>query len=102
MVGLCRSLRAELAPRGVGVSGVCPNLIAADIIRGAPVSTSPDELKDRVARAVAALGAPPSTVARAIVDAARRDRAFVPVTAPSPRVPGSAGAYRRSCPARAP
>jgi NAD(P)-dependent dehydrogenase (short-subunit alcohol dehydrogenase family) len=78
VLGMSMSMRAELAGHGVGVSAICPGMIATRIVedsRGAP----PAGLRDKVAATFARRGAPPARVADAIVDAVRHNRAVVPV-----------------------
>ncbi len=82
VVGLSEALRAELLPRGVTVSVVCPGLVATSMVGSARVRGVPDELATR--SALEALyrrrGHPPETVAQAIVDTLGTGRALVPVT----------------------
>ena len=81
VLSLSRCLRADWARRGVGVSVVCPGVIATPIIehtrfRGA--QARPENVA-RLRRAFARRGHPPAAVARAVIDAAARNRAVVPV-----------------------
>lgn len=78
VVMLSRCLRSELAPAGVGVSAICPGVIATPIASRTRFS---GQLKAKAARAERLLGHghPPRTVAKAIVKAIRRDSALVPV-----------------------
>jgi NAD(P)-dependent dehydrogenase (short-subunit alcohol dehydrogenase family) len=79
LIGFSESLRTELAPHGVGVSVICPGLIATDIARSGRYS---DESKRApVTAQFARRGRKPAEVARAIVRAVRRDTALVPVGA---------------------
>jgi 2-hydroxycyclohexanecarboxyl-CoA dehydrogenase len=83
VLSLSRCLRADWASQGVGVSVVCPGVIATPIIehtrfRGA--QARPDNV-ERLRRAFARRGHPPAAVARAVVDAVSRNRAVVPVGA---------------------
>ena len=81
VLALSRCLRADWHPRGVGVSAVCPGVISTGIIqrtrfrgeRSAPASVA------RVERLFAKRGHPPEAVARAVLNAIRRDRAVLPV-----------------------
>jgi NAD(P)-dependent dehydrogenase (short-subunit alcohol dehydrogenase family) len=77
VVGLTESLRAELAPHGIGVSAVCPGMIATDIIRRGRFAD--EGMRSRAADTFAQRGLPPERVARAILGAIRRDTAVVPV-----------------------
>jgi NAD(P)-dependent dehydrogenase (short-subunit alcohol dehydrogenase family) len=79
VVGLSESLRAELAPHGIGVSVICPGLIATNIIARARFSD--ESLRAPVADQFARRGRGPQSVARAIVRAIRRDTPVVPVGA---------------------
>jgi NAD(P)-dependent dehydrogenase (short-subunit alcohol dehydrogenase family) len=77
VVGFSESLRGELAPHGVGVSVVCPGIIATDVIRRARFAD--ESMRPAVAERFARQGHPPEAVARAVVRAIRRDLAVVPV-----------------------
>jgi NAD(P)-dependent dehydrogenase (short-subunit alcohol dehydrogenase family) len=79
VVGLSESLRAELAPHGIGVSVICPGVIATDIIRRGRFSD--ESMRAPVAAQFARRGREPQDVAQAIVRAIRRDTAVVPVGA---------------------
>jgi NAD(P)-dependent dehydrogenase (short-subunit alcohol dehydrogenase family) len=76
--GLSQSLRAELAPHRIGVTAICPGLIATDIIAGSRGGTP--SLRERATKIFARRGADPAVVAAAIVDAVKKDRGLVPVT----------------------
>ena len=78
VIMLSECLRADLAPHGVGVSVICPGLVRTPIhtharYRGAL------EGKQEAAKRIFRFGRPPGDVARAIVEAVRRDQALVPV-----------------------
>jgi NAD(P)-dependent dehydrogenase (short-subunit alcohol dehydrogenase family) len=77
VVGLSESLRAELAPHGIGVSTICPGLIATDIIQRARFTD--ESLRHRVAEFFARRGRPPERVAREIVRAIEKDASVVTV-----------------------
>jgi NAD(P)-dependent dehydrogenase (short-subunit alcohol dehydrogenase family) len=77
VVGLSESLRAELAPHRIGVSAICPGMIATDIIRRARFND--ETLRGPAAEQFARRGRGPEVVARAIVQAIRRGSAVVPV-----------------------
>jgi len=80
-LALARCLRADWAAKGVGVSAVCPGVIAT------PIVSSTRFLGERSAPAIAEKGKQffakrghkPELVADAIVDAVRRNRPVVPV-----------------------
>ncbi len=77
VVGLSESLRAELEPHGIGVSTICPGLIATDIIgRG---RFTDESMRPRLVDYFAREGASPDKVARAIVSAIASNAAVVPV-----------------------
>jgi NAD(P)-dependent dehydrogenase (short-subunit alcohol dehydrogenase family) len=79
VVGLSESLRHELAPHGIGVSAICPGLIATDIIQRARFTD--ESMRLRVADEFERRGRAPDAVAKAILGAIRRDSAVVPVGA---------------------
>jgi NAD(P)-dependent dehydrogenase (short-subunit alcohol dehydrogenase family) len=77
VVGLSESLRAELAPHGIGVSAVCPGVINTDIIaRG---RFSDEKLRPVTAKAFETRGHAPERVAQAILRGIRRNEGVVPV-----------------------
>lgn len=79
VLALSRSLRADWQPHGVGVTAICPGVIDTGII-GRTRFTAPDGEDDRRrAQQVFRRGHRPEAVAAAIVRAAERDRAVVPV-----------------------
>lgn len=80
VLALSQCLRADWAVSGVGVSAICPGVINTPIVRstrylGDQASPAMRARTQRVFRR----GHKPETVAKAIVDATRRDRAVVPV-----------------------
>lgn len=82
VLALTQCLRADWASRGVGVSAICPGVIATGIAestryRGERAS----EASKAAVRKLFAHGHRPELVARAVVDAIRRDRPVVPVGA---------------------
>jgi NADP-dependent 3-hydroxy acid dehydrogenase YdfG len=74
VLGFTQSLRAELAPHHVGVTAICPGLIATSI---AADGRSTEALKAHRAKAIANFkkGMPPDVVAQAIFDAVRTNPA---------------------------
>lgn len=82
VLGLSESLRAELAPRGVGVTAICPGIIDTGITTSTRLRGVPDEqaARERVVRLYRGRGYGPEKVAAAILDAIRHDRAVVPVS----------------------
>jgi NAD(P)-dependent dehydrogenase (short-subunit alcohol dehydrogenase family) len=92
--GLTQSLREELRPHGIGVSVICPGVIATDIVRTSRVRSAasvtgfephPDKvtedeaLRERAVRAFKKRGYSPDKVARAILDGMAGGRGVVPV-----------------------
>jgi NAD(P)-dependent dehydrogenase (short-subunit alcohol dehydrogenase family) len=82
VVGLSEGLRAELAPLGVGVSVVCPGFINTPIIarmrmRGAGY---PESERDKIQRFYEKRNYTPERVASAVLAAARKNPALLPVT----------------------
>jgi 2-hydroxycyclohexanecarboxyl-CoA dehydrogenase len=78
VLALAQSLRADWHDHGVGVSAICPGVIATDIVDHARFigDGAPDQA---TARKLFKRGHKPQKVARAIVRAIDRDRAVVPV-----------------------
>ncbi len=82
VVGLSEALRAELAPRGVGVSVICPGFIDTPLVtfmrvRGA---AEPERERERVQRFYRRRSYRPERVAEAVLCAVRHDYALLPVT----------------------
>ncbi len=78
VVGLSEALRAELGPRGVGVSVLCPGFIDTPLVssvRGASASE-----RARIQRFYRKRNYAPDRVAEAVLHAARHDPALLPVT----------------------
>ncbi|HUJ59484.1 MAG TPA: SDR family NAD(P)-dependent oxidoreductase [Kofleriaceae bacterium] len=75
--GLSQSLREELAPHRIGVTAICPGMIATQIVEDGRTTAAMASRKERVARTFASRGAPPSRVADAIVDAVTRSNPAV-------------------------
>jgi short-subunit dehydrogenase len=70
-VGLSESLHAELSPRGISVSAICPGVIATNIVATSRMRGDLAERQDRVVRLYERFGASPDLVAEAVVDAIR-------------------------------
>ena len=70
VLGFSQSLRSELRPHGVGVTAICPGMIATAIVADSRMSGAGG---DRKARAVEQFkkGTPPAKVAEVILDAVR-------------------------------
>jgi NAD(P)-dependent dehydrogenase (short-subunit alcohol dehydrogenase family) len=78
IVGLSEGLNAELAPRGIHVTALCPGVINTDIVR---TTTYRGEIADdagRIQDFYRDRGASPEVVARAAVQAVRRKRLIQP------------------------
>lgn len=83
VLGLSESLRAELAPHGVGVSTICPGVIDTAIVDKGSVYRKGTEdlgLQGKLSKGFKDRSYPPSAVAKAIVRAIRKDQAVVPVS----------------------
>jgi NADP-dependent 3-hydroxy acid dehydrogenase YdfG len=75
VLGLSQSLRSELAPHKIGVTAICPGMIDTGIIDGSRMAGQHTSRKDKVAAQFRKGGAPPSLVAKTIVDAVRTNPA---------------------------
>lgn len=90
VVGMSESLRVELAPRGIGVSVLCPGPVATDIVQNARLH-HPAEADRHSPRISAVLdsahtslrdrGIAPAVVGEMVVDAILRDRPYILTTA---------------------
>lgn len=82
VLALSRGLRAEWRPHGVGVSAVCPGMIATQILEETRFVDPDGEDQREWARGIfAERGRPPEDVAEGVLRAVRDDRAVVPVGA---------------------
>jgi NADP-dependent 3-hydroxy acid dehydrogenase YdfG len=79
--GLSQSLRAELAPHKIGVTAICPGMIATSIIDDGRMNGDIGSRKTKVSSTFRERGAPPTKVAEAIFDAVRTNPAIRPVGA---------------------
>lgn len=70
VLGFSQSLRAELAEHGVGVSAICPGMIATAIVADGRMSGDVGARRSRMIERFKK-GAPPSRVAEVILDAVR-------------------------------
>jgi NAD(P)-dependent dehydrogenase (short-subunit alcohol dehydrogenase family) len=75
VLGFSQSLRAELAEHGVGVTAICPGMIATGIIDGSRMAGEAKSRRVKVAERFKASGASPDRVAEAILDAVRTNPA---------------------------
>ncbi|WP_327144164.1 SDR family NAD(P)-dependent oxidoreductase [Nocardia sp. NBC_01327] len=77
------TLRAELAGQGIGVTVVCPGLIATNLGATAAIATVSEEQlsigKQAIVKGMTLLGMDPDKAGRKIVDAARRNQAVLPL-----------------------
>lgn len=80
--GLSESLRHELAPHGIGVSVICPGIIATGIVATTrlPGHRDPDTARRTITDAYRKRNYPPEKVAAAILRGVRQNRFLVPVT----------------------
>jgi NAD(P)-dependent dehydrogenase (short-subunit alcohol dehydrogenase family) len=74
VVGLSESLNAELAPRGIHVSAICPGFINTPIIDDALLDGELAEQRTRIKGFYERFGSSPDVVAEAVVDAVRRKK----------------------------
>ena len=74
VVGLSESLNAELAPRGIRVSAICPGFINTAITRTAHLDGEHAARRERIIGFYERFGASPDVVAEAVVDAVRHKR----------------------------
>jgi 2-hydroxycyclohexanecarboxyl-CoA dehydrogenase len=77
---LSQCLRSEWAPRGVGVTAICPGVINTPIVRSARFTGGVEDARtrERLVKGFAR-SHPPEKVGRAVVDAIVTNRAVVPV-----------------------
>ena len=81
VTGLGEALRPEVRKYGIGVTTVCPGLINTRIVADGRMKTK-DDSRSRKENVVAYFknhGKPPELVAKAILNAVRKNRAVVPV-----------------------
>jgi len=74
VVGLSESLNAELSPRGIHVSAVCPGFIDTPIVASAHLEEGLAQHAEKIQRFYRRFGASPDAVAEAVVDAIRRKK----------------------------
>ncbi len=83
VVGLAESLAAELLPKGIGITLVCPAAVRTPIIDSVRVHFASDEearLATEAGRNLLRDGAKPEELARKIVRAIKKNRYFVTTT----------------------
>jgi NAD(P)-dependent dehydrogenase (short-subunit alcohol dehydrogenase family) len=74
VVGLSESLNAELSPRGIHVSAICPGFINTHITKAAHLDGELAAERDRIVRFYERFGSSPDVVADAVVDAVRGNK----------------------------
>jgi NADP-dependent 3-hydroxy acid dehydrogenase YdfG len=79
VLGFSQSLRAELAPHRIGVTAICPGMIATSIFDDARTTGAVRRRAAQISDAFRRGGARPEVVARAILDAVRTNPAVRPV-----------------------
>ena len=79
VVGMTEALNAELSPRGIHVSAICPGIIDTEITRTATMGGEMAASQDAAVAFYRRYGASPDAVAESVVDAVRRRRLLVPV-----------------------
>jgi NAD(P)-dependent dehydrogenase (short-subunit alcohol dehydrogenase family) len=79
VVGLSESLDAELGPKGIRVSAICPGIINTPIVKDATYRGDVAADAGRVQEFYATRGASPDVVADAVLRAIRRNRVIQPV-----------------------
>src|SRR3954454_20722549 len=72
VVGMTESLDAELRPKGIHVSAVCPGIIDTNITRTAIMRGQPAERREKAIDFYRKRGSSPDAVAEAVVDAVRK------------------------------
>ena len=100
VVGLSESLNAELAPRGIHVSAVCPGFVNTSIVAAAQLEGEHAGRRDQIQRFYERFGCSPDVVADAVVDAVRRKKLIRTVRAATSWSAGRCGGSRRGRPSR--
>jgi short-subunit dehydrogenase len=85
VVGLSETLRAEAALHGIGVSVICPGIIATDIVKRSRITSgshrsSPEEIAAKLDTILNKRGYTPDRVAAAVVKAVEKNKGVVSVT----------------------
>jgi NAD(P)-dependent dehydrogenase (short-subunit alcohol dehydrogenase family) len=85
VVGLSETLRAEAASHGIGVTVICPGVIATDIvtrsrIRSGGERKTPEDLAEILDRTLKGRGYTPDRVAAAVIRAVERNQGIARVT----------------------
>ncbi len=75
VLGFTRSLRAELAGHRIGVTAICPGMIATSIVHDGRMAAGMQTRKDRIVETFRTRGIDPARVAAVILDAVRTNPA---------------------------
>jgi NADP-dependent 3-hydroxy acid dehydrogenase YdfG len=75
VLGFSQSLRAELEPHRVGVTAICPGMIATAIVADGRMTGTIGDRKARMMERFRTRGAPPEKVAQTILEAVRTNPA---------------------------
>ena len=75
VLGLSQSLRTELAEHKIGVTAICPGMINTAIINGGRMSGKIEARRSKLVAAFHKNGAPPTLVAKTILEAVRTNPA---------------------------
>src|SRR4051795_3080353 len=79
VVGMSEALDAELRPKGIGVSAICPGIISTNITRTAIMRGEHEERRGKTIDFYEKRGATPDVVAESVVDAVRKRKLIQPV-----------------------
>ncbi len=79
VVGMSESLNAELAPRGIHVSAICPGIINTPIIATGVMRGDIAAIQDKASDFYTRRGASPEEVAKAVLRTIAKHRLIVPV-----------------------
>ena len=79
VVGMSESWNAELAPRGIHVSAICPGIIDTPIIATGIMRGDIADVQEKAIAFYRKRGASPDDVAEAVLETIRRHRLIVPV-----------------------
>src|SRR3954454_24162784 len=72
VVGMTEALDAELRPKGISLSAICPGIIDTNITRTAIMRGQPAERREKAIDFYRKRGSSPDAVAEAVVDAVRK------------------------------